>query len=104
MCPYHAKKNELKPWRQKQWVIPPHANAEFVCAMEDVLEVYTRPYDPQRPQVRIDETSTQLVAELAPLSRRPQGSQSASITSMSDKARPICSWCSSRWPGNGGSR
>jgi DDE superfamily endonuclease len=53
----------LKPWRQKQWVIPPQANAEFVCAMEDVLEVYTRPYDPQRPQVCLDEASKQLGAE-----------------------------------------
>jgi hypothetical protein len=44
-------------------VIPPQANAEFVCAMEDVLEVYMRPYDPQRPQVCIDETSKQLVAD-----------------------------------------
>src|SRR4030095_2090487 len=33
------------------------------CAMEDVLEVYTRPYDPQRPQVCVGETSTQLLAE-----------------------------------------
>jgi hypothetical protein len=31
--------------------------------MEDVLEVYTRPYDAQRPQVCVDETSKQLVAE-----------------------------------------
>lgn len=44
-------------------MIPPQANAEFVCAMEDILEVYTRPYDPQRPQVCLDETSKQLVAE-----------------------------------------
>jgi len=44
-------------------VIPPKANAEFVCAMEDVLEVYTRPYDPERPQVCLDECSKQLVAE-----------------------------------------
>ncbi len=29
--------------------------------MEDVLEVYHRPYDPERPQVCIDETSKQLV-------------------------------------------
>ena len=29
--------------------------------MEDVLEVYTRPYDPQRPQVCIEETSQHLV-------------------------------------------
>lgn len=31
--------------------------------MEDVLEVYTRPYDPQHPVVCLDETSKQLVAE-----------------------------------------
>ena len=31
--------------------------------MEDVLDVYTRPYDPRRPQVCLDETSVQLVAE-----------------------------------------
>lgn len=53
----------LKPWQQHQWVIPPQANAAFVCAMEDVLEVYTRPYDPRRPQVCLDETSKQLVAD-----------------------------------------
>lgn len=59
----HAQKNELKPWLRKQWVIPPEANAEFVCAMEDTLEVYARPYDPLRPQVCLDECSKQLVAE-----------------------------------------
>jgi hypothetical protein len=31
--------------------------------MEDVLEVYTQPFDPQRPQVCMDETSKQLVGE-----------------------------------------
>jgi hypothetical protein len=31
--------------------------------MEDVLEVYTRPYDPRRPQVCLDETSVQLISE-----------------------------------------
>lgn len=31
--------------------------------MEDVLEVYTRPYDPRHPQVCLDETSKQLVAD-----------------------------------------
>jgi hypothetical protein len=31
--------------------------------MEDVLEVYTRPFDPQRPQVCMDELSKQLVGE-----------------------------------------
>ncbi len=31
--------------------------------MEDVLEVYTRPHDPKRPLVCLDETSKQLVKE-----------------------------------------
>ena len=44
-------------------MIPPKANAAFVAAMEDVLVVYTRPHDPARPLVCLDETSKQLVAE-----------------------------------------
>jgi len=44
-------------------VIPPKANAAFVAAMEDVLDVYTRPHDPARPLVCLDETSKQLVGE-----------------------------------------
>ncbi len=31
--------------------------------MEDVLEVYQRPYNPQRPQVCLDEASKQLIGE-----------------------------------------
>jgi hypothetical protein len=37
--------------------------------MEDVLDVYQRPYDPQRPQVCLDEASKQLLGEVrAPIS------------------------------------
>ena len=40
--------------------------------MEDVLEVYHRPYDAQRPQVCIDEASKQLVGEVVqPLPAQP---------------------------------
>lgn len=63
MRAHDAQKNELKPGLRQQWVIPPQANADFVCAMEDVLEVYTRPYDPARPVVCLDEISKQWVAE-----------------------------------------
>jgi hypothetical protein len=56
-------KNTLKPHLRKQWSIPPQANAEFVWRMEDMLDVYTRPYDPQRPQVCMDETSKQLLRD-----------------------------------------
>jgi hypothetical protein len=38
------------------------ASGEFVYRMEDVLDVYTRPYDPRRP-VCLDETTVQLISE-----------------------------------------
>jgi hypothetical protein len=67
-----AEKNEIKPWLREQWCIPPEADAAFVCAMEDVLEVYHRPYDAKRPLVALDEASKQLVGEtVAPLPAAP---------------------------------
>src|SRR5208337_1711727 len=54
-----SKKNILKPHRNRQWVIPPDANAGFVAAMEDVLETYQKPRDPDRPLVCLDESSKQ---------------------------------------------
>lgn len=44
-------------------MIAPEANAEFVCAMEDVLELYHEPYDPLRPVVCFDESPKQLISE-----------------------------------------
>ena len=38
-------------------------SAAFVANMEDVLEVYHRPHDPERPVVCLDETSKQLIVE-----------------------------------------
>jgi len=45
------------------WVIPPEADGEFAAAMEDVLDVYSRPYDPQRPVLNMDEQPVQLLKE-----------------------------------------
>ncbi len=44
-------------------MIPPKENADFVAHMEDVLEVYKRPFDPQQPVVCMDEQPTQLIKE-----------------------------------------
>jgi hypothetical protein len=44
--------------------LPPQGSAAFVCQMEDVLDVYHRPYDPRCPQVCFDECSKQLVGEV----------------------------------------
>ena len=41
-------------------------SAEFVACLEDVLDLYAEPYDPQRPVVCFDETSTQLLADARP--------------------------------------
>jgi hypothetical protein len=49
----------------ERWCLPPEANAEFVCAMEDVLDVYHRPLDPKRPLICLDEASKQLIGEVA---------------------------------------
>lgn len=76
MCPNDSQKNELQPWRCERWVIPPKQNAEFVCAMEDVLEVYQRPYDPACPVVCFDEATKQLVGQVTPPSP-PEPSQPA---------------------------
>ena len=44
-------------------MIPPKQDAEFVCRMEEVLDVYERPYDPARPVICVDESSKQLIRE-----------------------------------------
>ena len=61
MCSTNFKKNELKPWLNKCWVIPPKENAD--CAMEDILEVYQRDYKKDEILVCMDETSKQHVKE-----------------------------------------
>jgi hypothetical protein len=68
----HPEKSAIKPWLNGQWSIPPKHDAEFVRLMEDVLEVYTRPYDEHFPQACLDEKSKQLVAEVKePLAASP---------------------------------
>ena len=41
-------------------------SADFVAHMEDVLDLYAEPYDPQRPVVCFDETSTQMLSDVRP--------------------------------------
>ena len=43
--------------------------------MEDVLEVYKRPYDPDRPVVCLDEASRQLFGEVRPAQGPKPGSR-----------------------------
>ena len=45
------------------WLIPPEQDAEFVANMEEVLETYAKPYNPNQPQVCMDEQPFQLLLE-----------------------------------------
>jgi hypothetical protein len=44
-------------------VIPPQADAEFAASLEEVLDVYARPYDAQYPVLCMDEQPIQLLKE-----------------------------------------
>ena len=61
-----AKKNDLKPWLKQPWALPKPDDPDFVCAMEDVLDVYQRPQDPLRPRVTLDEAGKPLAADVTP--------------------------------------
>lgn len=56
------------------WVIPLAQNTAFVCAMERVLDVYHRPYDPVQPVVCLDESLKQLLCESRVPLTLPDGS------------------------------
>jgi hypothetical protein len=45
------------------WVIPPNADAEFAASMEQVLDMYARPYDSRFPVLCMDEQPIQLLKE-----------------------------------------
>lgn len=62
----------MKPHLCKRYCIPPEQNADFVAALEDVLDVYCLGYDPRWPQVCMDEQSRQLIKETrTPLAAAP---------------------------------
>jgi len=44
-------------------VIPPEADAEFVAAMEGVLDIYAKPYNPDYPVICMDEQPVQFHKE-----------------------------------------
>ncbi len=56
------------------WCIPPKENADFIAHMEDILDVYEKPYDPEMPVICMDEKPYQMLEDpLEPLPVRPGG-------------------------------
>ena len=67
------KQNSLKPHLVEEWCIPKDQSADFVACMEDVLEVYSRPYDERYPVVCMDEKPLQLLGEARKGRRKSNG-------------------------------
>ena len=68
----------MQPWIVETWCIPPHADADCVWRMEDVIQTYQWPYDPRYPVVCFDEACKQLFGEVRP-SQRPRPGQPARV-------------------------
>lgn len=56
------KEHNLKPWQEKMWCIP-HLDKDYIENMEDVLDVYERPYDEKNPVVCLDEKPVPLMSD-----------------------------------------
>ena len=59
-----STRNELQPWRPETWCLKSAPDADFVCALEEVLDTYQRPVDPRHPVVCVAELSQTLHAHV----------------------------------------
>ena len=69
------------------WVIPPEADAEFVASMEEVLDVYARPYDSRYPVLCMDEQPMQLLKETRKPIAAPKSTRVGWTTNTSERER-----------------
>lgn len=67
------RKNAIRPHKMKYYCIPSAEDPGFVDSLEDVLDVYSRPYDSRFPVVCIDEKPKDLHGEARePIPARPK--------------------------------
>src|SRR6266545_5770107 len=88
----------LKPWLTGALVHPARAGRRVLLADGDVLGVSTRPDDPLRPQVCLDETSRQLLGEVSPPRPVAPGRPARQDYEYQRGACATCSWSASRLP------
>ena len=56
------QEHDLKPWQEKMWCIG-ELDEEYIGRMEDVLDVYARPYSEKRPVICLDEKPVALIGD-----------------------------------------
>ncbi len=57
------KTHDIKPWREKMWCIP-KLNQEYINRMEDLLDLYEKPYNFKEPVICLDERPIQLLSDM----------------------------------------
>lgn len=57
------KVHDLKPWREKMWCIP-KLTQEYIIRMENLLNLYEKPYNSEEPVVCLDERPLQLLSDM----------------------------------------
>lgn len=67
------QEHDLKPWREKMWCVADLTD-EYIEKMEDVLDVYERPYNPSQPVICIDEKPVALIGDKHERSQSKPGS------------------------------
>ena len=61
-CARYSEKNELKPHRRQTWCIGT-ITAAFLARLEQILALYTLPYDPVHPVICFDERPCFLIGD-----------------------------------------
>lgn len=56
------QEHDLKPWQEKMWCIT-ELDAEYIGRMEDILDIYERPYNKDEPVVCVDEKPVALISD-----------------------------------------
>ncbi len=94
------------------WCIPPKENAEFVACMDDVLHVYSMPYNPDVPVICMDEKPYQLAGKCASRWRQGRATLESQMPNMNaaghaaylylqkplqDGAMPVCVNAGQNW-------
>lgn len=64
--------HEIKPWKRKMWCVP-NLNEQYISRMNDILDLYEKPINPDEPVVCLDEKPVQLLDSKYPEQSTIQG-------------------------------
>ena len=67
------REHDIKPWQYKMWCVP-KLDDEYIRRMEDILDIYAKDYDPQRPVVCVDEKPVTIHGDARPMTACKPGS------------------------------